>query len=105
MTGEELSEIVDGPLVNPRVLGRLACNLRDEASLHQHNFDDRTLTLAWKEMPDVSRCIVSFAGEGQRLAQIDIHENATVSIETSAPCKVTVSQDEGFLCLTRFRQE
>lgn len=104
MTEEELSQVVDQPAVDPRVLGRLACNLRQEGSARQHNYDGNTLTLTWKEMVDVSRCCISLAGEKRTLlAQVDVHENATVMVEVYAPCRVTVSPEEGFLCLTRFR--
>jgi hypothetical protein len=61
--------------------------------------------VVWEHSGDFWRCII-FAAEDhiQRLAQVDIHENATVRVDAFEPCRVTVSPEEGFLCLTRYRR-
>ena len=60
---------------------------------------------------DASVSDVSPAGDAgksgltlRHLVQVDIHENATVRVDVFEPCRVTVSPEEGFLCLTRYKQ-
>lgn len=104
MTSLELSEIVEERMADPRVLGRIACNLKSSEPVQQRHHDDRTLKLEWEDSGDSWRCIVtSTDGTNRRIAQVDIHENATVRVEAYEPCRVTVSPEEGILCLTRYR--
>jgi hypothetical protein len=105
MTSHELLEIANQRLEDPTVLGRLATNLFSEESAQQRSKDDRTLALTWQELGDLWRCIVSDPASDKRIAQIDIHENATTRIDVFEPCRVTISRDEGILCLTRFKPE
>lgn len=104
MTSEELSQIVEQRMADPRVLGRLACNLRSEDEVRQRHHDGSRLKLTWNETGGAWRCHISIdSPEEARLAQVDVHENATVKVETYGPCRVTVSPEEGILCLTRYR--
>jgi hypothetical protein len=103
MTSYELLEIANQRLDDPTVLGRLATNLFSEESVQQRSKDDRTLTLSWHEHGDLWRCTISDQATDKRIAQIDIHENATTRIDVFEPCRVTISRDEGILCLTRFK--
>ena len=104
MTAVELGEIVDQRKEDPNVLGRLACNLRSSNPVAQRHEDDRSLKVTWRELGDSWRCTISFDEDsGRSLAQLDIHENATIRVDVFAPCRVTVSPEEGILCLTRYR--
>lgn len=104
MTAVQLGEIVDQRKEDPNVLGRLACNLRSAHPVAQRHEDDRSLHVTWRESGDSWRCIIAFDGDPSRsLAQIDIHENATVRVETFEPCRLTISPEEDILCLTRYR--
>jgi hypothetical protein len=106
MTSFELLEIVNQRLDDPTVLGRLATNLYREDSVHQRHNDDRTLALSWQEHGDMWRCTLWFAhNPDARLAQIDIHENATTRIDVFEPCRVTISPHEGILCVTRYKAQ
>jgi hypothetical protein len=105
MTSLELSAIVDQRMTDPAVLGRLACNLHSNDVLEQRHNDNRHFTVAWQDSGDFWRCIISSDDTtSPPLAQVDIHENATVRIETYEPCRVTISPEEGFLCLTRYKR-
>ncbi len=104
MTSPELLEIVNQRMDDPKVLGRLAVNLFSEDSIKQQHKDDRTLALSWQELGDVWRCTVWLEKDSNaRIAQIDIHENATTRIDVFEPCRVTISREEGILCLTRYK--
>ena len=104
MTAAELNEIVDQRLSDPSVAGRLVCNLRSSELVQQHHHDARTFAVRWQDCGDFWRCTVTDAeSPTQRLAQVDLHENSTVRADVFEPCRVTVSPEEGFLCLTRYR--
>lgn len=104
MTSSELSEIVDQRMADPAVLGRLACNLRNNDLVAQRHHDNKQLRIAWLDSGDYWRCTISADEDARgRLAQIDLHENATVRMEVFAPCRVTISPEEGILCLTRYK--
>jgi hypothetical protein len=104
MTSLELHAIVDQRMGDPAVVGRLACTLRREDAVEQRHHDGRRLNVVWHDSGDFWRCTVSFEGQaGHRLAQIDLHENGTVRADVFEPCRVTVSPDEGLLCLTRYK--
>jgi hypothetical protein len=105
MTSLELIEIVDQRMTDPTVLGRLACNLRSSDLVEQRHHDDRKLSIVWQDSEDFWRCtIYSDKHATQRVAQVDLHENFTVRIDVYEPCRVTISPEEGILCLTRYRQ-
>lgn len=104
MTSLELTEIVEERMADPAVLGRIACNLRSSDLVEQRHHDDRNLRLEWQDSGDFWRCIVfSNDSANKRIAQVDIHENATVRFEAYEPCRITVSPEDGILCLTRYR--
>jgi hypothetical protein len=105
MTALELSAIVDQRMTDPAVLGRLACNLHSNDVLEQRHNDNRHFTVSWQDSGDFWRCIIASDDQASPLlARVDIHENATVRIETYEPCRVTISPEEGFLCLTRYKR-
>ena len=104
MTTQELNEIVDQRLSDPSVLGRLVCNLRSSDELHQRHNDPRQFSVRWQDCGDFWRCTVTDSeNPSRRLAQVDLHENPTVRADVFEPCRVTVSPEEGFLCLTRYK--
>ncbi|NYF78112.1 hypothetical protein [Granulicella arctica] len=104
MTSQELTEIVDQRTTDPTVLGRLACNLRSNDLVVQRHHDNRTLSVAWQDSGDFWRCIItSNEKTNHPLAQVDVHENSTVRVDVFEPCRVTISPEEGFLCLTRYK--
>lgn len=104
MTAVELAEIVDQRKEDPNVLGRLACNLHSSNPVAQRHEDGRSLLVTWRESGDSWRCTISYEGDaGRPLAQVDIHENATVRLDVFEPCRVTVSREEGILVLTRHK--
>lgn len=103
MTSLELTEIVDQRMTDPSVIGRLACNLRSNDEVQQRHHDNRQLNANWQDCGDYWRCIVSDAKGPRPLAQVDLHENATVRVEVFEPCRVTVSPEDGILCLTRYK--
>jgi len=104
MTSLELTEIVDQRTTDPAVLGRLACNLRSNDLVVQRHHDNRQLSVAWQDSGDFWRCTISSDRKtAHPLAQVDLHENSTVRIEIFEPCRVTISPEEGFLCLTRYK--
>ncbi len=106
MTSYELLEIVNQRMDDPMVLGRLATNLFSEESAKQQNKDDLTLALSWQELGDLWRCTIWSDKESDtRIALIDIHENATTRIDAFEPCRVTISREEGILCLTRYKRQ
>ena len=104
MTAQELTEIVDQRLSDPSVLGRLVTNLRSSDDVQQRHHDARNFAVRWQDCGDFWRCTVTDADTpSHRLAQIDLHENQTVRADVFEPCRVTVSPEEGILCLTRYK--
>jgi len=62
------------------------------------------LSVSWQDSGDFWRCIIfSEENPASRVAQIDLHENSTVRIDVFEPCRLTISPEEGFLCLTRYK--
>lgn len=105
MTPLELTEIVDQRMNDPAVLGRLACNLRRSDQVSQRHHDDRQFSVAWQDAGDFWRCTIAAEEDAsRRLAQVEIHENSTVRIDVFEPCRVTVSPEEGLLCVTRYKR-
>jgi hypothetical protein len=102
MTSEQLKEIVDQRLRDPHVLGRIACNLREEAPVEQKHHDQHLFKVSWEDCGDFWRATVLEDG-GAKLAQVDVHENGTTRVDAFAPARVTVSPDEELLCITRYR--
>ena len=104
MTSLELTEIVDQRMADPAVLGRLACNLRSGDLIEQRHHDDRTLSLVWNDQGDSWRCTIYSSEKRERLiAQVEIHGNATVRVESYEPCRITISPEDDILCLTRYK--
>jgi hypothetical protein len=104
MTSLELTEIVEQRMTDPAVLGRLVSNLRDSKSVEQRHNDGQEFRVSWQDSGDFWRCTVVAAKDAARLlVQVDLHENGTVRADVFEPCRVTVSPDEGFLCLTRYK--
>ena len=105
MTPLELIEVVDQRMSDPAVLGRLACNLHRSDLVEQRHNDGRRFSVAWHDSGDFWRCtIASDENAAHRLVQVDIHENATVRVDAFEPCRVTVSTEDGVLCITRYKQ-
>ena len=104
MTALELTEIVDQRMADPAVLGRLACNLRSSDLIEQRHHDNSKLSLVWQDKGD-SWCCTIYSNEKREhlIAQVDIHENTTVRVESYEPCRITISPEDGILCLTRFK--
>ena len=106
MTAQELIEVVDQRMSAPAVLGRLACNLHRADIVEQRHHDDRLFTVAWHDSGDFWRCIIASGDTpSHRLVQVDIHENSTVRVDAFEPCRVTISTEDGVLCLTRYKQK
>ena len=104
MTSAELTEIVGQRRSDPSVVGRLACNLRSSALVEQWHHDGRQLAVSWEDCGDYWRCVITSSDKpAERVAQIDVHEHGTVRVDSHEPCRVTVSPEEGLLCLTRYR--
>lgn len=103
MTPLELNQIVEQRMDDPRVVGRIACNLRHSDSTVQRAHDGREFAVSWQDGGDYWRCLLSDRESGDRLAQVDLHENQTVRIEVDAACRVTVSPEDGILSITRYR--
>ena len=103
MTNEELVNVVEQRMADPTVLGRLACNLRSADGVQQKHHDDRAFDVEWQDDGDYWRCIVSERGSAKPLVQVDLHENATVRADVFAACRVTVSPEDGILCVTRYK--
>jgi len=103
MTTAELKEIVDQRMMDPTVAGRVACNLRRQDQVEQRHHDDRRFNVSWQDDGDYWRCTLVDQGTGKSLAQVDLHENATVRIDIFEPGRVTVSPEEGILCITRYK--
>jgi hypothetical protein len=105
MTAQELIEVVDQRMTDPMVLGRLACNLHRSDPVEQRHHDGRRFRVAWHDSGDYWRCTVTSDEDAtNRLIQVDIHENATVRVDAFEPCRVTVSTEDGVLCVTRYKQ-
>jgi hypothetical protein len=103
MTPLELNQIVEQRMDDPRVVGRIACNLRQSDSIVQRHHDGREFAVSWQYAGDCWRCTLSDRESVERLAQVDLHENQTVRIEVDAACRVTVSPEDGILSVTRYR--
>jgi hypothetical protein len=103
MTSLELKEIVDQRMMDATVLGRIACNLRSKDLVEQRHNDARTFDVSWNDDGDYWRCTVVDHSSGKTLAQVDIHENLTVRVDALEPGRVTVSHEEGILCVTRYK--
>ncbi len=101
MTPLELHEIVDQRMNDPRIFGCIVSNLRSSQAAEQRHHGDGKLKIEWRDCGDFWQCTIADDGQAKPLANVDLHENATVRIETFAPCRVTISHEEGFLCLTR----
>lgn len=103
MTPLELHQIVEQRMDDPRVLGRIACNLRQSDSAVQRHHDGRQFAVSWHDAGDCWRCTLLDSESGAQLAQVDLHENQTVRIEVDAACRVTISPEEDILSVTRYR--
>jgi hypothetical protein len=103
MTNEELKDVADQRMTNPNVVGRVACALRDASRVEQRHHDGRNFRVLWEDDGDSWRCTVTDEVSSAKLMQIDIHENGTVRADAFAPCRVTVSPEEGLLCVTRYK--
>ena len=104
MTQSELVEIVEQRMDDPFILGRMVCNLRSNGLVEQRHHDNQKLEVFWRDTGGFWRCTV-FLDERTDLclAQIDLHDDSTVRIEAFQPCSITVSPEDGILCLTRYR--
>ena len=104
MTALELKELVEQRMDDPWILGRLACNLRDNDVVEQRHHDNRRLSVFWRDTGAFWRCTI-FLDETTELClvQIDLHQDSTVRVEAFEPCSVTIEPNDGVLCLTRFR--
>lgn len=103
MDQQELSGIVEQRMDDPAIIGRLACNLRSDVAVSQNHRDGRNFEVSWRNAGGWWRCTVFFDKEDDRcLAQIDLHNDGTIRIELWEPCSVTVSPEDGILCLTRY---
>ncbi len=103
MKAEELQAVVEQRMSDPSVLGRIACNLRCADPAHQRHEDGRNFDVLWEDEGDYWRCTVIDRATSIKLAQIDLHENNTIRTDVFAPCRVTVSPEEGLLCVTRYQ--
>ena len=104
MTSTELKEIADQRLSDPTVLGRFVCNLRSTDTVAQRHHDNQHFSVSWQDSGDFWRCIIFADGTpAHRLAQIDLHENSTFRADLFEPGRITISPEEGILCLTRYK--
>ena len=104
MTPDELNEIANQRLADPTVIGRLVCNLRSNDSLVQRHHDHQHFSVSWQDSGDFWRCTIFADGTpAHRLAQIDLHENSTFRADLFEPGRITISPQEGILCLTRYK--
>jgi hypothetical protein len=101
VTPLELHQIVDERMHDPGILGCIASNLRSSDAAEQQHHGDGRLKVEWRDCGDFWECTIADDGQAKPVAKVNLHDNATVRIETFAPCRVTISQEEGFLCLTR----
>jgi hypothetical protein len=103
MTSSELKEIADQRMSDPHVVGRVVCNLKNQDMVEQRHHDDRLFNVSWQDDGDYWRCTLADGASGKALAQVDIHENSTVRADLFEPGRVTVSPEDGILCVTRYR--
>lgn len=104
MTSTELKEIADQRMSDPTVLGRFVCNLRSTDLVAQRHHDGQHFSVSWQDSGDFWRCIIFADGTpAHRLAQIDLHENSTFRADLFEPGRITISPEEGILCLTRYK--
>ncbi len=102
MTQVELSEIVDSTMSNPRVSACIVSNFRENRATAEGHREGGKLSIDWQDRGDYRRCtIICEEVSAAPVARIDLGEDATVRLETYMPCRVTVSNEEGFLCLSR----
>ena len=104
MTLLELNEIADQRMADPTVLGRLVCNLRNAHPIVQRHHDDQNFSVTWNDAEDFWRCTIFADGNpAHRIAQIDLHANHTLRADLFEPGRITISPEEGILCLTRYK--
>lgn len=104
MNTQELKEIVNQQMNDPFVLGRIVCNLRSNDLVEQQHHDKCDFEVFWRKSDMFWRCTI-FLNKNTELclAQIDLHDDMTVRVESYKPCSITISPEDGILCLTRFR--
>jgi hypothetical protein len=103
MTSLELNEIANQRLSDPKVLGRIVCNLRSDNLVQRHH-DEQQYSASWQDSGDFWRCtIFAQADPSLRLAQVDIYQDATLRADLFEPARITVSHEEGILCITRYK--
>ena len=104
MNSEELKEIVDQQMDSTFVLGRIACNLYSNDTVEQRHHDKRDFEVYWRKAETFWRCTI-FLGKDSELclAQVDLHDDLTVRVESFEPCSITISPKDRILCLTRHR--
>jgi hypothetical protein len=103
MTSLELNEIANQRLSDPKVLGRIVCNLRSDLLVQRH-LDDQQFSASWHDSGDFWRCTLFAAGDPTlRLAQVDIYADATLRADLFEPARITVSPEEAILCITRYK--
>jgi hypothetical protein len=100
----DLKQVVAQRIDDPGILGRLACHLRRNEPVAQRHHDGRELDVLWRERPGHWRCTI-FLSKGSELclAQIDLHDDGTVRVESHEPCSITIAPDEDLLCISRFK--
>ena len=104
MTSLELTEIADQRMSDPTVIGRLVCNLRSSDLVAQRHHDDQHFTITWQDSAEFWRCSIFADGTPtHRLAQIDLYDNSTIRADLFEPGRITISPEEGILCLTRYK--
>jgi hypothetical protein len=101
LTKVELNQVVDQMMSNPKIEACIACELQCDEATERHRLDSRVLKADWREHADFWRCtITTQPTSGAAAAQIDLHDNGTVRTTVFLPCKLTISREEGFLCLS-----
>ncbi|MGB7546742.1 MAG: hypothetical protein WBM14_03255 [Terracidiphilus sp.] len=104
MNAQELNEIVNQQMDSPFVLGRIACNLRCNEGVEQRHHDKKDFEVFWRRTEAFWRCTIFLNKDTELcLAQIDLHDDTTVRVESYEPCSITISPEDGILSLTRYR--
>ena len=101
MTQSELNQAVDRMMNDPKIKACMACNLASDDIVERHRPDSNVLSAEWRQHGDFWRCKVAILpNSGTDAAQVDLHCNGTIRTVIFIPCQLTVSQEEGFLCLS-----
>jgi hypothetical protein len=98
----ELKKIADQGFEDPYLLGRVVSRLRENDTFAQKHHDKTKCDLFWRNAGAYWRCTIFMSPDSEDvLAQVDLHVDGTIRVESYEPCSITIDSSENLLVLSR----